>query len=160
MAQVFWWWSQFQGTSMSWQQKREFHRNSTRQDWTARCPLQTAWLDTHLHPGAKELLWEAEFSLPSSTGFLYACHKIVGSRKRHQEPFSHFTQETLPRPMLYTAAGDLGEQKGTLSPFSTLPLISLPTATYSSTSDEGKEGTLSSYLPWQLFQRKSACRQH
>lgn len=42
------------------------------------------------------------------------CHKIGGNRKWHQEPFAHFTQETLPRPMLYTAVDDLGEQKGTL----------------------------------------------
>lgn len=53
------------------------------------------------------------------------CHKIGGNRKWHQEPFAHFTQETLPRPMLYTAVDDLGEQKGTLSSFSTLPLLFL-----------------------------------
>lgn len=78
---------------------------------------------THLHPGAKELLWEAELSLPSSTGLLHECHKVVGSRKWHQKPLPHFTQETVPRPMPYTAAGDLGEQKGTLSPFSTPPFF-------------------------------------
>lgn len=104
------------------EQKREFHSPVTH--WEQHkagmcCQLPTVklpdWTPKNTHPpwGQSAPLRGKLFPPRQHWHFAF-CHKIGGNRKWHQEPFARFTQETLPRPMLYTAVDDLGEQKGTL----------------------------------------------
>lgn len=174
MAQSFWWWSHFQGISTSWQQKREFHSSVTQ--WEQHkaglnCQLPTAklpdWTPRNTPPPwGQRIPLRGRVLPPQHHCFLHTelCVHMSPENCRGQKmatgTISPFHKRNLGKTNALQSSWWSGWAKGNLASFFYSSSISLPTATYSPTPNEDKEGTFSSYLPWQLIQKKSACRQH